>query len=173
VDVLACRDPPLELLAPRGEAVDPAGDAVAIGPEAVDRERPGEAVVSERPHARLAPAPLALVPVPDDGRDDVVAVGEDVGTHLDGVADDPLHREAAAVDLRRQAFDDDAAAPVPEVGSRLAGHGSGRPPLGCLGIRGVAEQGTAGRRPGHSRGWRRKRLTPPDRGSLIRVTDAS
>jgi hypothetical protein len=38
-----------------------------------------------------------------------VAVGEDVGPDLDGLADDALDRRAAAVDLRPDLLDDDAA----------------------------------------------------------------
>jgi hypothetical protein len=50
----------------------------------------------------------------EGGADLVVAVAEDVGFDLDGVADHALDGKAAAVDLRRHALDDDA------VGGELA-----------------------------------------------------
>jgi hypothetical protein len=39
-----------------------------------------------------------------------VTVREDVSFHYDDVAGDPFYGEAAAVDLRRNALDDDAVA---------------------------------------------------------------
>ncbi len=110
--VLAGLDPAGELVAPGGEAIDPAPHRVGVAAEHVDGERRREAVVSDRLHAHLVEAALALAAVADDRGDDVVAVGEDVGGDVDAVAGDPLHAEAAGVDARAQVLDHDPPPPV-------------------------------------------------------------
>jgi len=63
--------------------------------------------------------------VAQHGRHDVVSVGEDRRRHVDGLTDGPLDREAAAVDLRLDALDDDAAAEcLGNCGLRIADCGA-------------------------------------------------
>src|SRR6185437_10421875 len=114
-----------ELVAPGGEAVDPGPHRERVAAEHLDRERRGEAVVAERPHAHLAESALAVAAVAGHGGDDVVTVGEHIRGHLDAVAGHTLHGEAAAVDARAQVLDDD---PPPAVG---VGDGAAREFAGC------------------------------------------
>ncbi len=129
--VLAGLDPAAELVAPGGEAIDPGPHRVGVAAEHLDGERRREAVVAERLHAHLVGAALALAAVADDRGDDVVAVGEDVGGHVDLVAGDPLHAEAAGVDARAKVLDHD---PPPAVDVR---NGAARKLAGCPRHRGL------------------------------------
>src|SRR5690606_30356274 len=103
---------PREIVPKGQEPVGPRGDRVLVAAERLDAEPAAPAVVSERLHRRLAPLALARSAIPEPAGDLVVAVGERIRLDDDVVADDPLHREAPAIDLRAHGFDHDAAAPV-------------------------------------------------------------
>ncbi len=111
-DVLACLHPPRELVAPRGEAVDPGSHREGVAAEALDRERPGEAVVPERQHPRLAEPARAVAAVSHDRGDDIVSVGEHIGGHLDDVAGDPLDGKPATVHPGPEVLDHDPPSTV-------------------------------------------------------------
>ena len=89
--------------------VAPGLDHVGVPPvaEQLDVTRP--AVVVDRPHRRASPGSLVVRTEQDRRVEQVVAVGEDVRGHQQLVADDALDRVAAAVQLRGDALDDDAA----------------------------------------------------------------
>ena len=64
---------------------------------------PQRSLMSMR-HRRAVPVPV-LLPPPDERRgDDLVTVAIDIRPHLDRLADDPLDREAAAVDRSDRCF---------------------------------------------------------------------
>src|SRR5438445_600311 len=131
--VLAGLDPLGELPAPGFKGIDPGLDGEHVAAELRNRELAPPAVVDERDHRRLGPGGSGVVAVADDARQRVMAVGEDVG--LDGylLAQRPLGREPAGVDLGRHRFDGD---PLPAVGRRpreVGGWGrwGGPPPYRC------------------------------------------
>ena len=73
----------------------------------------------------------------DRARDDVVTVAERVCTDGHALADDPLDREAAAIDDRRQMLDHRAAAAVRRRWRRrdasgVVGQGRGHGPTGSI-----------------------------------------
>ena len=96
-----------DLGAPALEQVAPGRDRIEIAGVAGDREPAAPAVVVDERHRRLAPVPLVLRAILDAGGDLVVAVAEDVGLDLDHVADHPLDRMPAAVELRLDPLDHD------------------------------------------------------------------
>ena len=59
-------------------------------------------------HRHAAPVGLVGRTPQELGRDHVMAVGEDVGRHRNGLAQNPLHREASVVHRRRDLVDDNA-----------------------------------------------------------------
>ena len=95
-----------QLLVPGGVAVDPGLDRVLVPALGGDREPARPAVVDQQGHRHLGPVGGPGGPVPEHRHDHVVAVGEDVGRHHHLLADRPLDREPAAVDLGRDPFDD-------------------------------------------------------------------
>ena len=101
-----------QLVAPGGEQVRPRLDRELPAADPVDLEGAGPAVAVhlavDPAHRRLAPAGVARPAVADLRAQDLVAVAEHVGGHLDPFADGPLGGEAAAVDHRRRAQDLDA-----------------------------------------------------------------
>ncbi len=95
----------LQVGAPGGEMIDPAGQGEEVGAELVDAESGFPAVIDHQAHRRLVPLLFALVAVKEDGCQFVVAVGEDVGLHHHRFAEHPLAGITAAVDLRRHPLD--------------------------------------------------------------------
>ena len=73
----------------------------------------------------LEPGVLTRRSMQQDGHHDVVAVGEGVGLDPNAVADDPLDREAAAVDARRDLLDDRPPPPIGRAEVRILDDGSG------------------------------------------------
>ncbi len=110
---------------PRLEVVDPADDVVLETPEPVGHDPRLEAVVAERRHRRLLPRRCCTgrvdVTPGDDGVDDVVAVGEDVGEHLHRFAECRLGGEGPVVDDRSDGFDDDSARAGGRKGDHVVG----------------------------------------------------
>jgi hypothetical protein len=98
-------DAPLELLAPGGEVVDPAGDAELPEPEPIRGESRAPNVVAERFHLDRDPCAFARAAVAQLARDLLVPVREAVGGDLDLVAHHALHREAAAIHARAHVLD--------------------------------------------------------------------
>jgi hypothetical protein len=96
-----------QLLGPGEERVPPGRDRVPVGGVLLERKAAAPAVVDQGLHLGLRPGLVAHFAVAQHDADHVVAVGEDVRLHLQPVAHDPLHREAAPVDLRRDLLDDD------------------------------------------------------------------
>ncbi len=109
--VLLRGDLALELVAPGPEHVGPGLDGVLPAALAVDVEAAGPADAAEVGvdplHLRLAVVGVARALVADDRAEEVVAVAEDVGLDLDGVADAALGGVPAAVDRRSRVLDDD------------------------------------------------------------------
>ena len=96
----------LELVAPRGEAVDPGDDRVLPAPEPVGRERRLPAVVAERLQRRLGPALLARRRGgAATARRTSWPSAKIVAETSQLVAERALDREAAAVDARRDVLD--------------------------------------------------------------------
>ena len=125
---------------PRPEAVDPGRDRVLVAADLLERERRAPAVVAERLHLDLVPLPVvrAGAAPAQHGANLVVAVGEGIGLDDHPVADDPLDREAAVVDARRDVLDDRSAAAVElEVGHFRTGFALAR------GLAGAAWRGSA------------------------------
>src|SRR5262249_3961490 len=114
--LLAAGDAAPELVAPRLGAVRPRFDRVLPAAELGHLERAGEAVVPERLEGSLRPAALTPPAVPDPARDSVGSVAEDRRLDLDGLADCPLDREPAAVELRRDVLDPDPGRVVSRAG---------------------------------------------------------
>ena len=106
--LLAALQPASQLALVRGDPVDPGLDAEAPSSRAVDREGAGPLVVAERHQRRLQPARRAGRLDANRGAEHVVPVPEDPRRDGHGVADRPLHRVAAAVDLRPNGLDLDA-----------------------------------------------------------------
>jgi hypothetical protein len=107
--VLPGLDLPLELVAPRSEAVDPGGDDELPAAAPVRLEMTDPAVVALVVHEDLAPTALTLRTSPDRRPEDLVPVAEDRRGDLDGLAERPLGRVAAFVDLRLHMPDLEAA----------------------------------------------------------------
>src|SRR2546429_672646 len=82
------------------------------GAAGVGGDRPPPAIVVDEAHRRFAPGRLPRPPVLQDGDDDVMAFLEDVGLHVDDIANLTLDGVAAAVDGGSHVLDDDGA---PEV----------------------------------------------------------
>jgi len=104
--VLSGRDAPAEIARPRPVRIDPCIDRVLPGSQRSHREARGPAVVRARRHRDLAPAGLRSIAEAQDGREEIVAVGVNRGLDDDLLAESPLDREAAVVDLRRHVLDD-------------------------------------------------------------------
>ena len=99
-----------EAVPPGGEFVGPGLDRIDIAAGGVGHERAAPAVVAVMGHRR-APPFAVLLATPDQRRGDhIMAVAIDIRPHLDALADDALHREAAAVDQRENVFDMESAA---------------------------------------------------------------
>ena len=111
-----------DLVEPGAERVAPGLDRELVTGVALERKATGPAVVVDEAHRRAAPLGLAGNAVQHRGGDLLVAVGEDVGPHLDGIADDAFRRRAAAVDLRPDRLDDDAALAVGLALARCLAH---------------------------------------------------
>ena len=127
---------------------------------------PGPAVVVDEDHRVLAPRRVAGDPRQDRGVDDLVAVGEDVGLDPQGLADDPLHRRAAAVDLRAHRLDHHPALAVRGAARSGCRATAARWPRGCAARpaagRWRCRDGRRSARPRGS-GRRRRRASPPVR----------
>jgi len=94
-----------EFTDPRRFPVDPRLDRVLPPAAGVGLERARPAVVPERTHRGVAPAPLFRRAVAQRRHEHVVSVAEDRGPDVDRVADRPLRRVAAAVDDRPHVLD--------------------------------------------------------------------
>ena len=107
------------------QRVAPGLDRVPVPAVAGQLDVARPAVVLDRPHRRLVPGLLVVGTQEERGVEQVVAVGEDVGGDEQLVADDALDRVAAAVELRADALDHDAAprADLAGVGLARVGHG--------------------------------------------------
>ena len=165
--VLAGLDPALELIAPGGEAIDPAAHGEDVAADLLDGEGAAVAVVSERAHGRLAEAALALAAVAHDRGHRVVAVGEHIRGHLHHVAGDPFDGEPAVVDPGADVLDDDPA-PAVGVGDLGARKFAGGPRHGA---RTLLDRGEGSPRSGPAAGPGLTRKRAPGRspsgGSLV------
>ena len=100
----------LETVPPGGEFIGPGLDRIDIAAGAIGHERAAPAVVAVMGHRRAAPFAVLLA-TPDQRRgNDIVAVAIDIRPHFDALADDALHRKAAAVDQRINVLDMESAA---------------------------------------------------------------
>src|SRR5262249_50715294 len=106
-------DLPLELVPPRGEAVDPGDDRVLPPAELLHGDGAEPAVVPEMLHRRLAPFPRAGRAMADRRAEHVVAVGEDRRADLEGLAERPFRRPPPAVEARPDLLDLDAGRAAP------------------------------------------------------------
>src|SRR5690606_30411938 len=77
-----------------------------------DLEARAPAIVHERLHRRFSPLGVAGPAVLQPASDPVMAVRKNVRLDVDDVADDSLHPEAPAIDLRAHGLDDDTPAAV-------------------------------------------------------------
>ena len=98
-----------EAVPPGGEFIGPGLDGIDIAAGSIGHERTAPAIVAVKGHRRAAPFAVVLTTPHQRGGDDVVAVAIDIRPHLDALADDTLHREAAAIDLRKDVFDMESA----------------------------------------------------------------
>src|SRR3954454_24930208 len=97
----------LHILTPAGELVGPGFDPVAPASDAVGAEAGDPAVVVVKGEGRLAPG-LVLEGVLQRRGNDIMAVPENIGPDSDLLADHPLRRITAAVDLGPDTLDQDA-----------------------------------------------------------------
>src|SRR2546422_10936035 len=111
-DVLARVHALGEVDEPRAERIGHRLDRELPAVDGVEREPAPPAIVVDEAHRRVAPGRLPRPPVLQDGDDDVMAFLEDVGLHLDDIANLTLDGVAAAVDGGSHVLDDDGA---PEV----------------------------------------------------------
>jgi hypothetical protein len=88
--------------------VDPRFDRELVEPHLFGLELGLPAVVDERAHRRLRPARRAELAVEEQYAHRIVPVNKHVGLDADGIADDPLCREARGVDLGVNSLDHDA-----------------------------------------------------------------
>ena len=100
--------PLLEVVLPRAERIDPAGDVVLPSTDVGQSHRSAPAVIAERLHLRLLPVLGAGCASAQGGAQFVVAVGEDVCFHDQRVAHDAFDREVPVIDAWRYVLDDDA-----------------------------------------------------------------
>jgi hypothetical protein len=111
---------------PGAEPVHPGRDRVQGPSRGADGEASGPPIVAGLPEGDLAPGGVPFVPIPEDGRDLVVAVGEDVRGDGHPFADGPLDGKAAFVDFRGHVLDDHAPEEVGNagvaLGSLVVGH---------------------------------------------------
>src|SRR5207237_873388 len=98
-------DPAQEPFAPRREVVDPARDRVLPGPDAVDAEGAGPAIVAEELHRGFGPVVVVRAAPAKRARDLFMAMGETVGGDHDVLAGHALGREAPAIDARLDVLD--------------------------------------------------------------------
>ena len=98
-----------EAVPPGGEFIGPGLDGIDIAAGLIGHERTAPAVVAVMGHRRAAPFAVVLATPDQRGGDDVMAVAIDIRPHVDALADDALHREATAVDQRKNVFDMESA----------------------------------------------------------------
>src|SRR5262252_5146696 len=99
-----------EIAPPAREAVGPRFDGENVTARRVGDETPGPAIIVVKAHRRVMPDSLAFPPPDERGGDDLVAVPENVGPHVDRLALDPLYRKATMLDARVDVFDQEARA---------------------------------------------------------------
>ncbi len=104
------------------EQIDPGLDGIDVGGVFAKLDSAGPAIETgiDARHRRLTPLRIIEAAIEDDGREHVVALAEDIGADLDDVADFPLHRVAAVIDLWRDILNDDGATTQP--GGQILGH---------------------------------------------------
>src|SRR5947209_900653 len=98
IDVLARRQLFLDLVAPAFEMIGPGLDRVPPEADRIQPETTDPAIVVEKDEGRFAPR-LVLAPVLYDRAQLFVPVAEQVGPHLEQLADNPLDGIAPAVEL--------------------------------------------------------------------------
>ena len=94
-----------EVPAPGLQMVHPGFDGVAMTSQPVRIETSTPTIVAEQGHWRALPVRSALGAVQQIARHAVVPVGKDIRLDRDAIAEDALHREAPAVDLRGHVLD--------------------------------------------------------------------
>ncbi|MCY1421834.1 hypothetical protein D9M71_374990 [compost metagenome] len=98
----------LQVVAVRGERVDPGLDAEQVQADVAGGELGQPQVVAWRVHGHAMPAPaVGLAPV-EHYRQAVVAIAVDLAAYREGLTADRLGREGAAVEHRLGVFDHDA-----------------------------------------------------------------
>jgi hypothetical protein len=99
-----------EVVLPGVEVVDPGFDGEVPWTDFVEGEDGGPEVIGESAEGGGLPFALRSVAIEQARGDVVVAVGEDGGGDLDGVAEDALGGMAATIDGWLDVFDDDSLA---------------------------------------------------------------
>ena len=102
----------LQVAVPGEKVIDPRLDGEEIEAELGDRQLRAPTIVHQRSHSSLFPAGLALMAMRHHSREDIVAIGKDVGLDRYDVAGDPLRRKTAVIHGRRHTFNDDTATAV-------------------------------------------------------------
>src|SRR3954470_24882748 len=115
-----------EILAPALESVGPHLDRVAPASDAIRPEARHPSVVVVKREGRLMPR-LILKGVMEDGPELVVAIAEQIGPDLDGIAGNALCRIPPAIDLGIDILDNDARAQPPRRMVRRLAAGIARP----------------------------------------------
>jgi hypothetical protein len=112
LDVLPGFDPTAEVAGPGGEPVRPRLDRVDVARVLAEPKGAGPPVVVEVPHRHLVPRAVRALSVAERGGQDVLPLPQDVGPDGHGIADFPLDRVAAVVQLGIDRLDEDAGAGV-------------------------------------------------------------
>src|SRR5262249_36361949 len=99
-----------EITPPGREAIGPRFDGENVAARRVGDETRGPAIVVVKAHRRAMPTSVAFPPPDERGRDDLVAVQENVGPHVHRLALDPLYGVATLLDARVDVLDQEARA---------------------------------------------------------------
>ncbi len=148
-----------DVAAPRAEAVGPRLDAHLVAAEGAGLDGRRPPVVAGVGHRRVPPLRLALRPVRDPGREQVVALAEDVGRDGRGMPDHRLGRIPPGRCARARVDDDNPTShptgvPPKAVAQPAAVRGAYESPTDGGAPKTLRWHGTAHRKPGPEVRWR-------------------
>src|SRR6185437_9363790 len=111
-----------KIAGPTAEVVHPGQDGVEAGCEGCNSEPALPAIVFDQTHGRFAPRGFAGLFIKENGGDQVVTFGVNIGLNDYVFPDDALNRESAAVNLRLDRFNGDATKVRGREGSVIFRH---------------------------------------------------
>ena len=94
----------LEISSPGHKAIDPGLESVKVSTDFFNPERTAPAIIDQGFHENPFPCRIGFLAIQQDSRDNIMAIGENVGFHCDAFVHRSFDRKAAAVNFRLYAF---------------------------------------------------------------------